>query len=100
MGSNLAEVTWPFFVDVYGENDDLALHLVGDIEAMLAGRLPSIGRDRAAIDVYDLTQEPPIVAFVVEVQAVRTQRAHDWPQPWLRFWRTCTFELVDDGEGS
>jgi hypothetical protein len=37
----------------------------------------------------------PVGVFAVEVDQVRKQKAHGFPQPWLRFWRSCTFEIID-----
>jgi len=95
LGSKLTEFTWAMYVDVYGEDDAIALHLAGDVADILAGRMPSVGRGRPAIDVYDYTLATPVVIFGVEVFDVRKDRAHGFPQPWLRFWRSVTFNLVD-----
>lgn len=95
MGSPLADFRWDMHVDVYAENDSMALHLVGDVQAILAGRLPSIGRSAPVIAVWDYTLATPVVAFAVEVESIQTGRATGFSQPWLRFWRTCSFVIVD-----
>lgn len=99
LGSNLTIFTWPMFLDVYGENDSLSLHLVNDLAAILAGRLPSIGRSSPTVAVLDWTLATPTQIFVVDVEMVRTHRAHDFPQPWLRHWRSCSFRIVDTHGG-
>lgn len=95
LGSALAEFTWSMFVDIYGEDDAVALHLAGDVADILAGRMPSVGRSRPVIDVYDYTLATPVVIFTVEVIEVHKDRAHGYPQPWLRFWRSVPFKVVD-----
>lgn len=95
LGSTLSEFTWDMFVDIYGEDDAVALHLAGDVADILAGRMASVGRDRPVIDVYDYTLATPVVIFTVEVIAVHKDRAHGFPQPWLRFWRSVPFKIVD-----
>lgn len=95
MGSDLTEFAWDMHVDVYGENDDLSLHLAGDVAAALAGRMPSIGRGRPVVDVWDYTLATPVIVFAVAIDDVRQARAHDFPQPWLRFWRSVTFVVTD-----
>ncbi len=98
LGSELTEFTWPMFIDVYGEDDAIALHLAGDVADILAGRMASVGRGRPTIDVYDYTLATPVVIFSVEVVDVRKDRAHGFHQPWLRFWRSVTFHIVDSYE--
>lgn len=95
LGSGLSEFRWSMFLDVYAENDSIALHLVGDVAAIMGGRMPSIGRSAPVVDVWDYTLATPVAIFRVEVENVRTAKAHDFPQPWLRFWRSCTFQVVD-----
>lgn len=95
MGSSLTEFSWDMHVDVYAENDDLSLHLAGDVEAALAGRMPSIGRGRPVVEVWDYTLATPVQVFTVDIEDVRKAKAHDFPQPWLRFWRSVTFTVID-----
>lgn len=95
MGSDLTEFQWDMHVDIYGENDDVSLHIAGDLEAALAGRMPSIGRGRPTVDVWDYTLATPVVVFAVSIEDVRRAKAHDFPQPWLRFWRSVTFTVID-----
>lgn len=95
MGSQLSELSWGMILDVYPENDSLGLHLIRDIKDILEGRMPSIGRGRPFIDVYDYTLATPVVIFSVEIENVKTDKAHNFPQPWMRFWRSCNFTVVD-----
>jgi hypothetical protein len=95
LGSDLTEFSWDMHVDVYGENDDVSLHLAGDVAAALAGRMPSIGRGRPVVDVWDYSLATPVIVFGVEIEDVRQAKAHDFPQPWLRFWRSVTFVVID-----
>lgn len=95
MGSLLTEWSWDMHVDIYAENDDLSLHLAGDVAAIMGGRLPSIGRSAPVVDVYDYTLATPTRVFGVDIESVSTDKARDFPQAWLRFWRTCSFVVVD-----
>jgi hypothetical protein len=95
LGSGLTEFSWDMHVDVYAESDALSLHLARDVAAALAGRLPAIDRARPVIDVWDYTLATPVVIFAVAVESVRTDKANDFPQPWLRYWRSCSFVIVD-----
>lgn len=95
LGSGFTEFSWPMFVDVYGEDDSISLHLVGDIAALLAGRMPSVGRTDPHVVVTDWTLATPVPIFVVQVEDVRTHKAHDFPHPWLQHWRSCSFTIVD-----
>lgn len=95
LGSALAEFRWDMHVDVFGENDSLSLHLIGDVVAILEGRLASVGRGAPVIDVWDYTLATPVVAFSVDVESVQSSKANGFSQPWLRFWRTCSFIVVD-----
>lgn len=98
MGSRLSDVPWTFFVDFYAENDSIGLHMIRDIKDILEGRFPSIGRNAPIIPVYDYTLATPVQIFVVEVEDVRVDKAHDFPQPWLRHWRECNFTIIDTYE--
>lgn len=97
LGSILSERAWTMMVDFFGEDDALSLHLIRDVKDILEGRMPSIGRNEPIIDVYDFTDSalsPPKI-FTVEIEDVRVDKAHDFPQPWMRFWRSCEFLVVD-----
>ncbi len=95
LGSQLQETRWEMWVDFYAENDSLSLHLIRDVKDILQGRMPSIGRTRPVVEVYDYTLATPVVIFNVEIEDVLTDRAKGFPQPWLRAWRACGFTVVD-----
>lgn len=95
MGSNLADHNWSFYVDFYAENDTLGLHLIRDVKDILEGRMPSIGRKAAVVTVFDYTLATPVPIFTCQIESVQTQRAHDFPHPWLRFWHSCAFTVID-----
>lgn len=95
LGSLLQENRWTMWVDFYAENDSISLHLIRDVHDILEGRMPSIGRSRPVIDVYDYTLATPVVIFEVEIEDVHTDKAQDFPQPWLKSWRACGFTIVD-----
>lgn len=95
LGSNMSEHRWTFYVDFYAENDTIGLHLINDVKAILGGRMPSIGRRSPSCDIYDYTQATPPRIFTVEIEDILLDRGHDFPQPWLRYWYSCRFEVVD-----
>lgn len=95
LGSQLQETRWEMWVDFYGENTSLSLHLIRDVKDILQGRMPSIGRTGPVVNVYDYTLATPVVIFNVDIEDVRTDRAKGFPQPWLRAWHSCGFTVVD-----
>ena len=95
LGSQLQELRWQMYVDFFGENDAISLHVIRDVKDILEGRMPSIGRSRPTADVYDYTLATPVVIFTVDIEDVFTDKARDFPQPWLRHWRSCGFTVVD-----
>lgn len=101
LGSQLQDLRWQMYVDFFGENDAISLHVIRDVKDILQGRMPSIGRERPVVEVYDYTLATPVVIFTVEIEGVFTDKARDFPQPWLRAWRSCGFTVVDtyDDEG-
>lgn len=96
LGSALSEFRWPMWLDFFAESEAVGIHLVGDVAAILAGRMASIGAHRRAIPVYDFAQATPAVLFVVQIENVRTEKAHDWPHQWLKHWHSCSFDIVDE----
>lgn len=95
LGSQLQDLRWQMYVDFFGENDAISLHLIRDVKDILQGRMPSIGRSRPVVDVYDWTLATPVAIFSVDIEDVFTDKARDFPQPWLRAWRSCGFTVVD-----
>jgi len=95
LGSNLASHRWTMYVDFYAENETIGMHLINDIKAILGGRIPSIGRVGPFVKVYDYTQATPRQIFIVDVENIQVDRAHDFPHHWLRYWYSCQFVLVD-----
>lgn len=95
LGSGLQELRWQMWVDFYAENDTIGLHVIRDVKDILEGRMPSIGRGRPTVDVYDYTLATPVVVFAADIEDVRTDKGRDFAQPWLRYWRACAFTVVD-----
>ena len=95
MGSLLSEHRWTFWVDFYAENKSIGIELIGDVRAILEGRLSSIDRGRPIFQVYDYDQATPTVIFTCEIEDVSVDRARDFPNPWQKNWYSCVFEIVD-----
>lgn len=94
MGSNLAEHRIMYFIDIYGENKALSLHLAGDIKDILEGRFPSIGRTDADFEVLDLANNPSDALFTCEIEEVVIDRNRFGDRPFEKFWWTVGLELV------
>lgn len=95
LGSTLQELRWQMYLDFFGENDAISLHLIRDVKDILQGRMASAGRTRSIVVVNDYTLATPVPIFTVDIEDVFTDKARDFPQPWLRSWRTCGFTVVD-----
>lgn len=96
MGSNLAEHTWAYYVDFFGESDQLSIHMAYDIKDILEGRMSSIGRTGPMFTVYDYTQATPPELFKCEIQGVSMDRALNYSKPWQKYWRSISFVVVDE----
>lgn len=90
------EDTTRCYVDIYAQDDQLGLHLAFDVRDILAGKLPSIGRDVSRLDVYDLRQATPSPFTTVDIEAVRVDRAVPGTEPWQQHWFMVRFDLVDE----
>ena len=95
LGSNLEEIRWDFYVDIYAENDAVGLHLAGDIVDVLKGKLPSIGRARPQLHVLDYQQATPVELFRCQLEEVDMAKVRNWTQPWQRYWYVVGCQVVD-----
>lgn len=104
MGSNLSEHSMQLFIDVYGENRAVGLHLAGDVKDLLQGRFSSIGFDKASFPVYDLsdtTATPPLL-FYCYIENLEFNRSRFANRPFEKYWWEIACDLVhtyrDDSE--
>lgn len=95
LGSIFAEHDWQFFIDFYAEDNALGVHMAHDLEAILAGRMPSIGRASPNFPVYDYTLATPEVIAWCEIEDVVVDRARGFPKPWQKFWYVVSFNVLD-----
>lgn len=95
LGTLLAEHTWMFYVDFYGENDSVATHMIGDVRDILAGRFADAGRTRPHVAVYDYRMATPTIQFYCDIEEVMIDRAVDFPKPWQKHWWVCRFMITD-----
>jgi hypothetical protein len=95
LGSMMAEHSWMFYVDFYGENESVATHLIGDVRDILAGRHPDANRTRTNFPVYDYSLATPTILFYCDIEEVMVDRALDFPRPWQKHWYACRFVVVD-----
>jgi hypothetical protein len=84
------------YVDVFGESDPLGWQLAVDIEDILFGKMPDIGRTGPIIDVYDLRMGAPVPFTQVEIDDVLTDRAEGDAREWQTHWFMLRVALNDD----
>lgn len=96
LGSNLTEDTWTYYVDFYGEDESIAIDVMGDLRDSFRGKLPSIGRTDPTLPVYDFREDPPVVAFYCDLENVVFDRGRGTDQPWLRYWFALRVDVVDE----
>lgn len=99
MGTNGVVGEWVFYVDVYAENESLGVHLIGDVRAILSGRLASIGRDHSTLPVLDYRMATPSQIFYCELEDINVVRAQGYAKSWQRYWWSCQVTVVDEEEG-
>jgi hypothetical protein len=95
LGSTGVETRWTYYVDFYAEDDSIGKHFIHDIRDILGGRMSSIGRDHPNVVVYDYRMATPGSMFVVQLENIEVDRAHDFPKPWQKHWYACRFDVVD-----
>ena len=95
MGSNLADHTWQFYVDVYGESESVALHLATDIRDMLSGRMSSIGYTKPSLNVYDRTQATPPLIFTCDIEDIEMDKSRFEAKPFRYSWWVIAFTISD-----
>ncbi len=95
MGSDLDEYRWETYIDIFAEDESTGLHLSGDIYDILRGKMASIGRPSASLDVYDLTQDGEPYLFTCELRNVETARVREWTKEYGQYWWVVGFEILD-----
>lgn len=90
------EDTLRCYIDVFAQDTQFGMHFSSDLRDILVGKMPSIGRNGAYIDVYDLRGATPMAFTTVEVDAVRIDRAENTVRAWQEFWFMVRFDLIDD----
>lgn len=101
MGSGLEEHRWDIYLDVFAESNAVGLHLAGDLQDILKGKMPSIGRERPILSVVDMRLTTPAEIFVCQLENVQMARVRNWTDPWNEHWWALLVEVVDyyDSEG-
>lgn len=95
MGSNLEEVRWEFYIDIFADSHSVGLQLMGDINDTLKGKLPSIGRTGPVFQVYDYRQTTPTEEFVCQLENIEWAKPRLYTKKWLENWWTGKVEVVD-----
>ena len=94
-GTNLEELRWEFYIDIFAESFALGLHLAGDIQDICKGKLPSIGRQRPDFSVLSLNASTPTHLFYCQLENVQFQRQKDISKAQNRYWWTVLVEVID-----
>lgn len=95
MGTMLAEHRWSLYVDFFGENDAVATHFIHDVKDIVGGRMPSVGRSKPIVVVYDYSVATPTEIFTCDIENVRVDRATVFERQFQRFWFSCRFDVLD-----
>jgi hypothetical protein len=95
LGSDLEENLMTFWVDVYAENQDIGIHLAGDIRDILRGKMASSGVTLPSFLVYDLTLATPVPLFRCHIEAVDMARVQNSTKAYHKFWWTIVCEVLD-----
>lgn len=95
LGSNFAEHSWTFYLDFFAERDSLGLHVSGDLQDILEGRINAIGRIDPIFQVFDYNQPTPPFLFTCQIQTVLRDRAVTWSKPHQKHWYSLRFDVLD-----
>ena len=95
LGSTSVETRWTMYVDFFAENNSIGKAVAGDIRDILGGRMSTIGRDDASIQVLDYRLATPTALFRVHIEDILQDKAHDFPKPWQKHWYTVRFVVYD-----
>lgn len=95
MGSTAVETEWTFYLDFFAEDDSIGKDVIGDIRDILGGRMSSVGRSDASVEVMDYRMATPTPLFRVYVENIIQDRAHDFPKPWQKHWYLVRFTVLD-----
>lgn len=96
MGSDLSDHNRTFYLDFYAENMSVGEHLIFDCQAILEGRMRSVGRTSHYFEIYDYTQAtPPVIASGEIGEDVIVDRSSQYNYPWEKYWYSCQFTVSD-----
>lgn len=96
LGGRVVDDTTTFFVDFYAESHAVGQHFASDVAAIVAGRMPEVGRRDDVFDIYDLRLVNPVPFLQVIVERCAQDRAILTPRPWQQFWYYVRFDILDD----
>ena len=95
MGSDLSDNRQVCYFDFYAESEDVGMGVAAEMKDIIRGKMPSIGRSRPVLDVLDYTMATPAVIFYCDIENVVQDRATGFAKPWMRYWFTVRFTLID-----
>lgn len=100
MGSAMTCDSWQVWFDTYCESEVVSKALSADIQGILAGLHPDVGRTMPSLLVLDYTQATPIPLFECPIEKVDIIRVRNTLKPWMRYWRTVRCDLADEYNSS
>lgn len=90
LGSGMTEWATPLFIDMFSDNEAVAIEVMGDIVEYL--RLnPSL-----PVRDYGTVGEPIDFHMVVDTWSLENRRSQRPTNPWQRHWRVVAFEVHDE----
>lgn len=96
IGSEFYENRWIFYLDIFGDNEDISLQLAGDAVDILRGKLTAIGRGFGPmVDICDWSQPGHYKIGYLYIENVTDTRAPTYSQRWMRYLRTVRWEACD-----
>lgn len=96
LGGRAVDDVTTFFVDFYAESHAVGQHFASDVAAIVAGRMPEVGRRDSVFDIYDLRLVDPVPFIQVDVERCAQDRSILTPRPWQQFWYYVRFDILDD----
>lgn len=102
LGTDMEQLRWDVYFDVFAENESVGIHIVGDIVAILKGKMPSVGRTSSSFDVYDFRDMDEGPIFKCDLEEIDSSRV-DPTTNFNKFYWVIGCQIVDyhvtGGEG-
>lgn len=98
LGTNLAEQSWEYYVDIIAESESLGIHLATDIRDLLIGHITQgVTFTGPHIPIYDLSQgtATPDLVFTIEIIDIAMDKGRLYNTPTKKHWWQLAFTVID-----